>query len=95
MQEAQAFAQVIQGVPLVFPKRVGAKGNIYGSVSSIAISQELKRLGHNIDRHMVKLADPLRQLGEHQVKIELAKGVTATIMVTIQEAKETDATEGS
>lgn len=87
-QETQALAQVFQDVSLVFPKRVGAKGNIYGSVSGTAISQELKRLGHTVEKTMIKLEEPLRKLGTHDVDIELAKGVLATIKVTIEEAKE-------
>ena len=93
IQEAQALAQVFQDISLVFPKRVGAKGNIYGSVSSVAISQELKRLGHTVEKTMVKLEEPLRQLGTHDVDVELAKGVVATIKVTIKEAKEEKVTE--
>ena len=87
-QEAQALAQVFQDISLVFSKRVGAKGNIYGSVSSTAISQELKRLGHTVEKTMIKLEEPLRQLGTHDVEIELAKGMVASIKVTIEEAKE-------
>ena len=92
-QEEQALAQAFQDVSLVFPKRVGSKGNIYGSVSSTAISQELKRLGHTVEKTMIKLEEPLRKLGTHEIEIELAKGVVATIAVTIEAAKEEKITE--
>jgi len=88
LQEAQAVAQAIQDISLVFPKRVGSKGNIYGSVSSTAITQELQRQGHKIDKHRIRLAEPLRKLGTHEVEIELAKDSVAKLTVTIEEAKE-------
>lgn len=88
MQEAQVLAQSLGDISLVFPKRVGARGNIYGSVSSVAISQELKRRGHTVEKPMIKLEEPLRKLGSHDVEIELAKGAIATITVIIEEAKE-------
>jgi len=88
LQEAQAIAQAIQAISLVFPKRVGSKGNIYGSVSSTAITQELHRRGHKIDKLMIRLEEPLRKLGAHEVEIELAKDLVAKVKVVIEEAKE-------
>ncbi|MDD5093909.1 MAG: 50S ribosomal protein L9 [Dehalococcoidia bacterium] len=88
MQEAQGEAQVLQNVTLTFAKRVGSKGNMYGSVSSIAIVQELKRLGHVVEKTMIHLEEPIRKLGTHDVKIEVAKGAIATVKVIIEAATE-------
>jgi len=92
--EAQGLAGTIEGVSLVFAKKVTSKGNIYGSVSSTAILQELKQLGHNIEKSMIKLDEPLKQLGEYEVGIDLAKDVIAKIKVTI-EAAEGEAVEAT
>ena len=88
MEEAQALAQVLQDISLVFARRVGAGGNIYGSVSSTAIAQELHRRGFKVDKHLIRLKEPIRKLGTHEVEIELGKGVVARIKVMIEEAKE-------
>ncbi len=85
--EAQGMAGTIDGVSLVFAKKVTSKGNIYGSVSSTAIQQELKRLGHIFEKSMIKLEEPLRQLGEHEVEIELTKEAVAKIKVIIEAAE--------
>ena len=85
--EAQGVAGTIEGVSLTFAKKVTSKGNIYGSVSNVAIQQELKRLGHDVEKSMIKLEEPLRQLGEHEVEIELAREVVAKIKVTIEPAE--------
>ncbi len=87
-KEAQGAAEVMQSVSLVFAKRVGSKGAMYGSVSSTAIAQELKRLGHSIEKTMIRLPEPIRQLGIHEVEIELAKGVVARIKVNVEAAKD-------
>jgi large subunit ribosomal protein L9 len=92
LQEAVALAESLQGVSLVFAKRVGSKGNIYGSVSNIAIAQELHRRGFNVDKHLIRLEEPLRKLGTHEVEIELGRGVLARIAVTI-EGTEIEGTE--
>lgn len=85
--EALGVAGTMAGISLVFAKKVTSKGNIYGSVSNTAIQQELKRLGHSVEKSMIKLEDPLRQLGEHEVEIELSKDAIATIKVTIEAAE--------
>ena len=93
LQEAVALAESLKGVALVFAKRVGAKGNIYGSVSNTAIGQELNRRGFKVDKRLIKLEEPLRKLGAHEVEMDLGKGVSACISVTIEEAQIEEAKE--
>ena len=57
---------------------------MYGSVSATAICQELKNLGHDVEKTMVKLDEPIRKFGTHEVQINLMKEVTATIKVVIE-----------
>jgi len=84
MSETRDAAGGIDGIILTFAKRVTSKGNIYGSVSSTAIQHELKQLGHEVEKSMIKLEDPLRQLGEHEVEIELNKDAIAKIKIVIE-----------
>ncbi len=86
--EARAVAERLKEVALTFAKRVTTKGNVYGSVSAVAIHQELKKLGFAIEKSMIQLESPLRQLGTHEVTVELAKDITARIKVTIEAAAE-------
>lgn len=86
--EARAVAERLKEVSLVFAKRTTAKGHVYGSVSSIAIHQELKKLGFAIEKPMIQLENPIRQLGTQEVTIDLGKDVTAQIKVTIEAATE-------
>lgn len=93
--EAHGTAGAVDGISLVFAKRVTSKGNIYGSVSSTAIHQELKKLGHEVEKSMIKLEDPLRQLGEHEVEIEFTKDAVARIKITIEPAEAEKTPESS
>ncbi|MDY6911694.1 MAG: 50S ribosomal protein L9 [Chloroflexota bacterium] len=81
---AQGIAQSLEEVSLAFSKRAGSKGNMYGSVSATAIYQELKNLGHKVEKPMIKLDEPIRKFGTHEVQINLMKDVTATIKVVIE-----------
>lgn len=88
-KEAQALAESLAGVSLVFPKKVRSNtDSIYGSVSGVAISQQLKRMGYNVDKNMVNLDEPIRKLGTEKVELQLAKDVTASISVTVEPEEE-------
>ena len=87
-QEAEALAQVLADLTVALKVRAGAKGRIYGSVTTAAIAKEIKRLsGQEIGKHNIELEEPIRELGSHQVSIRLTKNVTANVSVLV-EAKE-------
>jgi len=85
--QMQGVAGTLDGIALVFAKKVTSKGNIYGSVSSTAIQQELKKLGHIVEKSMIKLEEPIRQLGDHEVEVDFGKEIVAKIKVTIEPAE--------
>lgn len=88
-QEAEALAQTLQGMTLVFKARVGDKDRIYGSITSSDIASELKKLsGHDVDKRRIELEEPIRELGSHQVSIKLTKNVTADVSVVVEKEEE-------
>ena len=88
-QEAEAFAKVLQDTTVVLKMRAGTKEKLYGSVTTADIAREIKKLTkHDVDKHKIELAEPIRELGSHQVAIKLTKDVTATVTVVVEAAAE-------
>ncbi|MBQ1926501.1 MAG: 50S ribosomal protein L9 [Proteobacteria bacterium] len=56
---------------------------IHGSVTNRDIAEELAKLGVEIDKRKIDLAQPIRELGEHNVEIKLVHDVIATVKVTV------------
>ncbi|MBQ8035599.1 MAG: 50S ribosomal protein L9 [Proteobacteria bacterium] len=56
---------------------------IHGSVTNRDIAEELAKLGVEIDQRKIDLAQPIRELGEHNVEIKLVHDVIATVKVTV------------
>ena len=56
---------------------------IHGSVTNRDIAEELAKLGVEIDKRKIDLAQPIRELGEHNVEIKLVHDVVATVKVTV------------
>ena len=88
--ELVRLAQQLEGKEITLKARVGAKDRLFGSITSADIASELNNsAGLVIDKRKVELAEPIRQLGNYEVAIRLAKDIIPKIKVTVTE-KETD-----
>ena len=88
--EILELARQLEGKEITLKARVGAKDHLYGSITSADIAAELESaFGLVVDKRKIELAEPIRQLGGHEITIRLAKDIVPKINVTVTE-KETD-----
>jgi large subunit ribosomal protein L9 len=81
-EQARALAEGL--VPIVITARVGEKGRLYGSVTSGDIAEEVSKLvGQEVDRHMLVLEEPIKDVGIYEVPLRLTRNVEATVMVEV------------
>lgn len=82
--EAEALKKRLDGLVLEFFKKAGETGKLYGSLTSKEIadrvSQELHR---ELDKRCIDLEEPIKELGEHKVTVNLGHGVVATLLVKV------------
>jgi large subunit ribosomal protein L9 len=81
--EHEAVAQRIASLRFVAPRKVGENDVLYGSVTSGDIGEFLKAKGIEIDKRKVSLDEPIKKLGEHEVKIKLHPEVVATLRLLV------------
>lgn len=73
--EAQALAEKLSAVQLLFPARAGETGKLYGSITTQMIADQLsEKLGITLDKRQIH-AQPLRLLGMHKVGVRLTLDV--------------------
>ena len=85
-EELGRIAQELEGKELRFKVKAGAKGRLHGAVTSADIADEFSKLtGFEIDKKMVELEEPLHNLGDYEVPINLGTGSGAKIKVVIEE----------
>jgi large subunit ribosomal protein L9 len=84
--EFEGLAGRINTLRYVAPRRVGENNTLYGSVTSGDIAEFLAGKGIEIDKRKVQLDEPIKTLGEHEVKIKLHPEVSATIKLTVSKA---------
>lgn len=83
LEEAQAAAAALEGVKLIIPAKVSKNGAIYGSVAAAQIAEALEKLGHNIDRKLIVLKDPIRAIGTYTFTIKFHKEVNPEVEVEV------------
>jgi large subunit ribosomal protein L9 len=82
--ESEAMAAEVAKLRLSFTRRAGEDGKLFGSVTASEIGHAVLEKNIRIDRRKVLLDMPLKQLGEHIVKIKLHPEVTAEVTVEIK-----------
>ena len=70
-------------INIVFKLKTGKQDQVFGSISTKQISEELSKHGIKIDKKKIKLSNPITSLGFHIINIELRKDVVAQIKVQV------------
>lgn len=81
---AELQAGQMKDISLEFERKAGESGTLFGSVTSIDITEALKAKGYEIDRRKVNLKDPIKETGEYTVSVKLHREVTLDIPVTVR-----------
>ena len=85
-KNAEELKKVLEGIVLEFYLSSGKDGRTFGSVSTKMVCEELlKKHDIKVDKRKFIDARPIQALGYTNLKIELYKGVVATIRVHLQE----------
>ncbi len=81
--QAEELVTKLEPVVLVFTRKSGENGQLFGSVTSADIAGELGTKGFDIDRRKIQLNEPLKALGNYDVAIRLHREVTARLKVRV------------
>jgi len=84
--EARRRASQLSGQVLTFRAKAGEEGKLFGSVTSADVAERLNAEGgldFEVDKRLVLLDEPLKELGDFQVPVKLHSEVTVEVAVTI------------
>jgi len=84
LDSAKKQSELLAGVAVKFARKTGENDQMFGSVTTGDISEELKAQGFGIEKRQVQLVDPIKTLGEFPVTIKVFRDVTAEIKVLVE-----------
>lgn len=87
LKKFQELAEKLEGIEIVVKAKVGEGGKLYGSVTEEQIAQKLKEKGFEIKKGQIKLEKPIKEVGGHEVMVQLNHGLEARIYVMVVEEK--------
>lgn len=84
IKECEQIKSEIEKKVLTFKVKTGKNDQVFGSISSKQISNELEKLGYKIDKKKIEMDDAISSLGNHIIKINLHKKVIAKVTIHLE-----------
>lgn len=81
---AELQAGQMGDLSLVFERKAGDGGTLFGSVTSMDIAEALKAKGYEIDRRKITLKDAIKETGDYTVSVKLHREVSLDIPVSVR-----------
>ena len=84
-EELRQLAEQLDGLSITIKAKV-AKNRLYGSIRASQIAQKISREAPlTIEKESIELEEPIRQLGEYEVPVNLAKDIGFKVKVIVEE----------
>ena len=86
LENAQMLSKELSDKVIILKVRVGEGGKLFGAIASKEIAAAvLEQTGLDLDKKKIVLAEPIKALGKHDIKVKLHKDVTANLIVSVIE----------
>lgn len=86
--EYEAQAKKLGGVSVAIPRAVGEGDKLFGSVTNKDIAEALAQQDIKLDRKLIKLSDPIKEVGSHEVEVRFTNDVKVQLKVTVVAIKQ-------
>ncbi|HHE40291.1 MAG TPA: 50S ribosomal protein L9 [Candidatus Cloacimonetes bacterium] len=84
LKMSEMIIKQIEKTSLLFTRLADENGHLYGSVNEHDIVDELKEKELIIDKHNVKMEQHIKELGDHEVTIELKGDIKGTLKIKVE-----------
>jgi len=86
-ENIQLLSKQLDKMTLKFSLKAGDNDKLFGSVTSQMISEEIEKLGYSVDKKEIILEDPLKEIGNHFVHVDLGEDLKPKIKIKIKGEK--------
>jgi len=85
LKKTEEMVASLDGQEIEIQTKIGDDGKLYGAITPAKISKVLETKGFNVKKKQIKLAEPIKEIGEHEVTLELDHGLEAKIKIIVTE----------
>ena len=83
LSAAEKIAKKMESISINIIKQASDSGQLYGSVSTRDIAEELNNQGHNIKKRQIVLKSVIKNVGQHEVRVVIHPEFIINISVNI------------
>ncbi len=83
LAQAKARATQLEEIIVEIAAKVSTEGKLFGSVTAADIAKAINEGGIKIVKQEIRLAEPIRQLGEYDIEVHLHLDVDAYVTVQV------------
>ncbi|OGZ34455.1 MAG: 50S ribosomal protein L9 [Candidatus Portnoybacteria bacterium RBG_19FT_COMBO_36_7] len=85
LKKTEEMVAALDGQEIEIQAKIGDDGNLFGSITTLKLLKALEARGFDIKKKQIKLEEPIKETGEHEVTLELDHGLEARIKVVVTE----------
>lgn len=83
-EEARELAGRLNGLEINFKVKSGEGGRLFGSITGKDLADQIyQKTKIELDKRKLEMGDAIKNLGKHQVKVHLYKGISVEINVNV------------
>ena len=83
VEECNKIKNAIKDKVITFKVKTGNNDKVFGNITSKQISEEIAKMGYNIDKKKINTLGDINTLGVHEVEIALHKKVVFKMSVNL------------
>ena len=88
-ENAGMLKDKLESTAITITMSAGANGKLYGAVTNQTISDELNKIGYEIERKRIEIPGmTIKNIGSYSIIIKLYESLTANLDVTVEAQKE-------
>lgn len=82
-EKTAQFAETLRSLTLTIKAKAGEEGKLFGSITTMDISAELRRQGIELDRKRIQLEEPIKRLGEYKIPVKLPHDINSEFILRV------------
>lgn len=87
LKKAQELASGLDDLELNIPVKIGEEGQLFESINNQKIADRLKEMGFEVKKSKIMLKEPIKELGEFPVRINLDHNLEVEIRIIVSAEK--------
>jgi len=86
-EKAEEAAGKLEGVSIAIKSKTDESGKLYAAIKTEEISKALNDKGFKIEKNKIVIEEPIKEVGDYEVAVNLEHGLEIRIGVTVESNK--------